>query len=256
MTRREAWRSILSARNDIDRLVASAVGDYPEQAPLRPSSTLALETQWQNPGRSATNVTQAADGSCTPINGSRTQDASLRAVTDEELHTLELLRSDVRARVIKLETELVSEPGRDEAIKALVLYLDERIMERLPDYLEMSWSRLQTDYTGRHTGGEDFYRFLADLVASPATPSFVFEVYYFCLENGFVGRYANDLESIEERKLLLRNKIEQPLVASEVGDTAEVSTRSGRPIPAWVAYAISLGVVVVLTASLTLLSNY
>ena len=48
--RHELWRTILTARADIDKLVAAAVGDYPEQGPPR------MPTAWSSAATSATVV--------------------------------------------------------------------------------------------------------------------------------------------------------------------------------------------------------
>jgi type IV/VI secretion system ImpK/VasF family protein len=258
MKRHEAWRAILSARTDVDRLVATAVGDYPERAPVRPSGGEAGTsswTGWRDPGttqRSVTEVPGAAGSAGTgAASGSRTT-----PITDDERRALADLNRRVQDRVIELDRQLAPELGHEEATKALVLYLDERIMERLPDYLRLSWPLLQLGYTRSATGGDDFYRFVNELRAKPSTPSFVFEVYYFCLANGFIGRYANDLASIERYQQWLAEAIELPRVSSDTPDTAEVSIRTTKPMSAWQAHAISLAVVVLITASLTWLSNY
>jgi type VI protein secretion system component VasF len=122
--------------------------------------------------------------------------------------------------------------------------------------LRLSWPLLQIAYTRSTTGGDDFYRFAGELRAQAGTPSFVFEVYYFCLEHGFVGRYANDLVAIERYQQWLREAIELPRVSTETTDTAETSVSIAKPVPAWTAYVISLAAVVLVTATMTLLSNY
>jgi len=256
MKRRDTWRAILSARTDVDRMLASAVGDYPDGEPVRPSAgeasaSVPFQTAtWRDPGAAPSSSTVL------PYVTSEPADSRTMVITDEERRVLADLNRRVHERVVELGKALAQEPGRDEAIKALVIYLDERIMTRLPDYLSLGWPLLQIAYTRSTTGGDDFYRFAGELRAQPSTPSFVFEVYYFCLENGFVGRYANDLVAIERYQQWLREAIDLPRISTEATDTAETSTRMAKPVAAWVAYAISLGAVVLITASLTLLSNY
>ena len=265
MKRRDAWRAILAARTDVDRMVASAVGDYPDGEPVRPSAgeagyTVAAPFQtatWRDPGAAPSSSTMLPFVTSEPTaNGSASGGSRAAVITEEERRVLADLNRRVHERVVELGKALAQENGRDDAIKALVIYLDERIMTRLPDYLRLSWPLLQVAYTRSTTGGDDFYRFAGELRARPGTPSFVFEVYYFCLENGFVGRYANDLVAIERYQQWLREAIDLPRVSTEATDTAEHSTHTAKPVPAWMAYAISLGAVVLITASLTLLSNY
>ena len=270
MKRRDAWRAILAARTDVDRMVASAVGDYPDGVPVRPSAggdpaAVPFQTAtWRDPGAAPGSVTmlpyatseQTAEGGASSGSPSAQSTARTAVITDEERRVLADLNRRVHERVVELGKALAQAPGRDDAIKALVIYLDERIMTRLPDYLRLSWPLLQIAYTRSTTGGDDFYRFAGELRAQPGTPSFVFEVYYFCLENGFVGRYANDLVAIERYQQWLQEVIDQPRVSTETTDTAETSTHMAKPVPAWMAYVISLAAVLLVTASLTLLSNY
>jgi type VI protein secretion system component VasF len=176
------------------------------------------------------------------------------SVSDDERRTLDDLHRRVKARLAGLEAALAGVSGQRDAMKALVIYLDERIMERLPEYLRPSWPLLQRDHTGSTTGGEDFYRFVSEL--SPGAPSFVFEVYYFCLANGFVGRYANDMESIERYRHQLRESIDAPRTLTDGPDTAEVSMVVVKPVAAWLPYGVALVGVVAVTTMLTILSNY
>lgn len=251
MNRREAWRAILDATTDIDRMVAAAVGDHPDRAPVRPagggapSSVPFQVPQWQDPGvtqRVVVEPSRAGDG------------ASPTTLTLEERRALDDLYQRVKARIEALGAALAPMAGQREAQKALVIYFDERIMVALPDYLRPSWPLLQREHTGSSAGGEDFYRFASELPAS--TPSFVFEVYYFCLENGFVGRYATDMETIQRYEHRLRESIEQPNVPTDSPDTTEVSTVTVKPVAAWVPYTVSLLGVVAITTMLTILSNY
>lgn len=251
MRRHELWSAILAARTDVDRQVASAMGDYPDRAPVRPGATAVpfQEPMWRDPGVTTRAVTEVPGASTAA--GGRTG-----PITDEERRSLAELNRRVQERIASLGPALAHEPGRDDVLVALVLYFDERIMMRLPDYLRLSWPLLQIAYTRSTTGGDDFYRFVNERLAKPSTPSLVLETYYFCLEQGFVGRYANDLAGIEHHQRLLRESIELPRVAGDTSDTtAEVSTAETKPVSAWGAYAISLLVVVLVTASLTLLSN-
>lgn len=252
MRRHELWGAILACRTDVDRQVASAMGDYPDRAPVRPASSGVpfQEPAWRDPGATTRAVTEVP-GASPVAGGSRTT-----AITDDERRLLAELNRRVQERIASLGPALAHEPGRDDVLVALVLYFDERIMGRLPDYLRLSWPLLQIAYTRSTTGGDDFYRFVNERLAKPSTPSLVLETYYFCLEQGFVGRYANDLAGIEHHQRLLRESIELPRISSETADTtAEVSTAETTPVSAWGAYAISLLVVVLVTASLTLLSN-
>ncbi len=259
--RRDAWRSILDARTDVDRMVAASVGDYPNKTPVRPSrggtqphveAVPFQEPTWQADLGDSGNAATSGSATSTDSDG----DASDRQINESELHTLYDLQARVQQRLGGLSDALSLERGRDDAMKALSIDFDERIMERLPDFMRPSWPLVQTSRTGSITGGEDFYRAIDYLRATAGTPSFVFEVYYFCLANGFVGRYANDLDNIEEYRQRLRELITVPRIPLDASDTAEVRTDVIKPRSAWVAYAAALGLVVLFTASITALSNF
>ncbi|MEX1368553.1 MAG: DotU family type IV/VI secretion system protein [Nannocystaceae bacterium] len=261
--RRDTWRAILDARADVDRMVAAAVGDYPDQIPVRPSEQGGTQPYGGAsdavPFQEATWQPDLADGGTTQVTPRPTagdaEDAAARQINDQELATLRDLQRRVVQRLDALAVALSRELGRDDAMKALSIDFDERILDRLPDFMRPSWPLVQTSRTGSITGGEDFYYAIDYLRATAGTASFVFEVYYFCLNNGFVGRYANDLDSIEEYRQRLRESITVPRAPSDGNDTAEVRIDVVKPRSAWVAYAVSLGVVVVFAASLTALSN-
>lgn len=259
MKRRDIWRAILDTRTDVDRMVASAVGAHPNRTPPRPASGGSTATAvpfqeptWRDPGATTTRASTEVPAAA----GASSSGPRATQITEDERRALADLSQRVQERITTLDQTLGSERGREEVIKALVLYFDERIMVRLPDYLRLGWPLLQIAYTGAPTGGDDFYRFVSDLRAKATTPSLVFEVYYFCLENGFVGRYANDLASIERYQQWIREAIELPRVPTDSADTAEVSVRTTKPVAGWVAYAVSLAVVVAVAAAQVAISNY
>lgn len=254
--RRDSWRSILAARADVDRMVAASFGDHPRQGPVEPAGESSSEPfrapQWQDPGASESAPAGASEGAGAS-GGTR---LSLGRSAELERAGLQSLHERVEQRLEQLRQQLQHEHGRDQAMLALVFYFDERIMARLPEYLRLAWPLLQTKRTGQRTGGDDFYTSVEQLRRDPTTPSFVFEVYYFCLSNGFIGRYAKDLASIERYKQWLQESITLQEVPTEASDTAELSTQSRKPVAGWVSYLVSLVVVVLLTVLLTLLSNY
>src|SRR5690606_35000564 len=183
--RRDAWRAILSARTDVDRLVAAAVGDYPDRTPVRPSGrggTVPYGSSLQAPepvpfqqatwgkGLDGTQPALAGGGTTAPADDAEPVDA-LREINEQERRALVELQQRAGRRLVTLSEELAralaDEPMSaticQESMKALSIYLDERIMERLPDFMRSSWSRLQTHYTGSSNGGEGFYHAIDDL---------------------------------------------------------------------------------------------
>jgi type IV/VI secretion system ImpK/VasF family protein len=201
--RYERWRQILAARSELDKLVASAVGDYPNHGPPRSAPP-------RSPVRSP--------GPASPVRGPGAGPAAASAVPlrmaaapDTAQHAiLYQLHEDVHARIEQLRAALAAEPGGEQAMLALVLYFDEYIMGLLPDFLATSWPLLQTRLTGRKTGGSDFFRLIDRLIETEPRPEFALEVYLFCLRSGFSGQYADDLVALDRYQQRLRARIAAP----------------------------------------------
>lgn len=264
--RRDSWRSILETRTTVDQMVASAFGDHPNLPPVAAASTSTTTPyqtpQWQELSSTATrrSVTEVP-GTAASGQTQGTGRSSGVTATELDLQAMADLRARVKARVDALcqdlqERELPQVQGREEAMEAVLYYFDERIMDRLPAYLQISWSLLQTDRTGRNTGGDDFYTNIDELLDNSTTPSFVFELYYFCLAGGFVGQYADDPQKIEHYENLLRQSITIAQFPVETSDTAKIEASTKTPRPTWVPFAVAVLSVVLITAAYTVLSNY
>jgi type IV/VI secretion system ImpK/VasF family protein len=232
--RQERWRAILGARDDVDRLVASAVGDYPNLGPPRPAGR--RPSTARSPGGP-----QLVQGAVAPVAG----------LEHEVLHRL---HQDVHARIELLRAALAPEPGAEQAMLALVLYLDERVMGQLPEYLAPSWPLLQTRLTGRKTGGSDFFRLIDRLLEAEPPQPFVLEVYYFCLVGGFQGQYADDLASLE----IYRQRLRARIAAPEPQRQAPTVEPAASPAPIRsraLYYAAAAAAVLMLAFGLTVWSN-
>jgi type IV/VI secretion system ImpK/VasF family protein len=232
--RHEVWRAILAARGDLERLVAAAVGDYPSQAPR----AVTARRPPRVPG--GPQLVRPATGTA--------------IAASVEPGVLQRLHDDVHARVEILRTQLAAEPGGEQAMLALVLYFDERIMTWLPDWIATSWPLLQTRLTGRNTGGVDFFR-LIDRLLESESPPLVLEVYYFCLANGFRGQFTTDLAALEGYRQRLRARIPAPAPAQPTSG-ARASTATSKPIRSRALYYVAaLASVVLFGWILTMCSN-
>jgi type IV/VI secretion system ImpK/VasF family protein len=171
-----------------------------------------------------------------------------------------LLADEVRARVLRLREELAGEPARDQILLVLVLYLDERIMQMLSQDLCLSWPMLQREWLGTTHGGDELYRILGHVLAMPEPPPALLEVFYFCLNSGFMGRHAGQPAVIEAWKdrlrmaIAARTDVGQPSTASADGPAEAYLSQVPRS-PAWL-YLGSLLVVLTLAALLVTLSNH
>jgi hypothetical protein len=88
--------------------------------------------------------------------------------------------------------------------------LDERVLSLLRCADKLVWHRLQDDVLGEEDGGEAFYSRLDHLLrAGVDPPSIVLEVYYFCLDDGFKGRF-DDAAPIEAYKRRIEQHLTPP----------------------------------------------
>lgn len=131
---------------------------------------------------------------------------------------LRVLRAEIRGRLDDLAVSLsvmYDQAEADRMLLPLVFFLDEVVMAQLPLEDKLAWPLLQEDVLTGEDGGEVFYKNADDLLEPPAGDP-ALEIYYYCLESGFHGRFE-DAASIEVYKRKLRNAI-------ALGDAAAAST--------------------------------
>ncbi len=148
---------------------------------------------------------------------------------------LDVLRAALSARLTERETYLVLFP--------IVIRFDELVQNRLLGGGSVAWPPLQKELFGIDNGGEQFYETLDDLLRKADTLPFIYEVYYFCLSDGFKGKYIDNLAKIDEYKRKLADKIPLPPVerrgAREEGPNL-VPLRERFPFEYWAAAALVL----------------
>lgn len=123
------------------------------------------------------------------------------------------LRSEIRAKLDELRSELAKVLSEREVyfvLFPLTIHYDELVLRRLPPSEQTAWPLLQSERFGIDDGGDKFYSFSDERLANPDTPPLVFEVLYFCLSDGFIGRYANDPARIDGYKSNLAARIPTP----------------------------------------------
>lgn len=103
------------------------------------------------------------------------------------------------------------------------------------------WEPLQSELYNMQNGGERFYDLMEDRFKQEETPPLVFEVFYFCLNDGFVGKYQADRGKIDDYKQRLRIRIPKMEKVSSGRKEAKPPLIVGFP---WKYYAIAAGVLV------------
>lgn len=132
-----------------------------------------------------------------------------------DVGALSQLRTELRNRLDSLKDTLHKELTENETYLVmfpLVLMCDEMVMSRVPKKQHTEWHLLQHELFQITYGGDVFYDFVDERLAKPDTPSMVFEVLYFCLSAGFVGKFGNDGGKVQRYKALLTERIPGALV--------------------------------------------
>lgn len=119
------------------------------------------------------------------------------------------VRSPIRTQLDFLRAKLsetLSERDCYLILFAIVALFDEHVQA---NYLgdNESWPPLQTELFQIDDAGEVFYETLDDILHKPQTLPLVYEVFYFCLNHGFRGRYNDNPVKITEYLRRLRVKI-------------------------------------------------
>ncbi len=128
---------------------------------------------------------------------------------DTELSEMVRVRSDIRTQLEFLRVKLAESLTERESYLVMfpiVVYFDELIQSR---YIKggQTWPPLQRELYQIDDGGILFYDTLEDILRKPQTLPFIYEVYYFCIDHGFRGRYNDDPVKINEYKKKLAEKI-------------------------------------------------
>ena len=103
---------------------------------------------------------------------------------------LEALRELLIAQYSERDTYLVLFP--------LIAHCDEFIRKSLLNSDQLNWPSFQEEFYKVDDAGDVFYDLLDDLLAKPETLPLVYEIYLFCLKDGFFGRYSVYPQTIAE----------------------------------------------------------
>nr|ALD83712.1 hypothetical protein [Sorangium cellulosum] len=161
------------------------------------------------------------------------------------------LRARVRQRLVWLKGQLSSTLPEHEVhyvLFPIVVHFDE-LVRLVSRGATTRWEPLQSELYDVDNGGELFYTRLEERLRQEETPPIVFEVFYFCLSDGFQGMYQGDTKKIAEYKARVDLRIPKKPIA-DADDGPE-----GAPVELvrfpWLYYAAALGAMVGLYAVLT-----
>jgi type IV/VI secretion system ImpK/VasF family protein len=123
-----------------------------------------------------------------------------------------LLRKQVRSALESLKRELDASLALRDAfyvLYPLVIYADE-LMANVTNDRSRDWESLHAEWFESDDGGELFYDRLEPLLTRAETHPLVYQVYYFCLQSGFVGR----VEDAGQRAKLMERVAEKIPIAA------------------------------------------
>jgi type IV/VI secretion system ImpK/VasF family protein len=145
-----------------------------------------------------------------------------------EKNELVRMRADIRKQLDLLRVKLLeglSERDCYLVIFPIVSFFDERIQVGiLNEDGPMNWPPLQRELFQIDDAGEVFFETLDDILRKPQTLPYCYEVFYFCLSCGFLGKYGDNPATIRNYMEKLREKIPVNPMRGE-------AVRSDRPAP-------------------------
>lgn len=165
------------------------------------------------------------------------------------------LRESIMDKLSELRSKLktlLSDKEAGMVLLPLAIHIDELIMRRLSSIEQAQWRLLQHELFDLHNGGEVFFDFIEERLNMPDTPQLAFDVLYFCLSDGFTGKYTDSPARIEQWKRQLAERIPVPAVPQgapkkrRAKEDAEQSPVVPPPNAAWFYLSALVGVVLLI----------
>ncbi len=157
------------------------------------------------------------------------------------------VRAEIRTQLDFLRVKLAEQLTERDCYLVLfpiVAYFDEHVKTCYLAEQQLSWPSLQKELFQIDDAGEIFYETVDDLLRKPQTIPFIYEVYYFCLNQGFQGRYVDNPVKINEYMKKLRGKI--PVVDLSNVQTTPEETGQVKLVGSAVWYYLASAAVLIL----------
>ncbi|MBK9265497.1 MAG: DotU family type IV/VI secretion system protein [Polyangiaceae bacterium] len=123
------------------------------------------------------------------------------------------MKAKIRDRLHLLKNALASTYSEEDThaiLFPIVVYFDELVRFVSRD-VAIQWETLQGEIYNTESGGEEFYKYLEQI----KSPQLAVEVYYYCLQDGFEGMYADDPARIDDYKKQLEARMQIVPIAAE-----------------------------------------
>ncbi len=168
------------------------------------------------------------------------------------------LRSTIRAQLKDLcavITEKYSKRDAHYVLFPLTAHCDEVVKMMILESDQSKWPPLQQEFYQVADAGDVFYELLDDALSKPETLALVYEVYYFCLQDGFCGRYSDNRDRVANYLEKLRKHIVlQPIVVEDPVEST-VSKRSYFRMPNYVYYGGAAVLLILVYTFLSILAS-
>jgi len=139
-----------------------------------------------------------------------TDESSAETPATDNSAALVNVRKNIRTHLDFLRSQLLEELSERDSYFVLfpiVALFDERVQVQFLDVDQTAWPPLQKELFQVDDAGDMFYESLEEILSKPQTLPFIYEVYYFCLNYGFKGRYNDNELKIKEYMKKLKAKI-------------------------------------------------
>jgi type VI protein secretion system component VasF len=157
------------------------------------------------------------------------------------------VRAEIRKQLDILRVKLAEQLTERDCylvVFPIVAYFDEHIKTCYLAEKQLSWPPLQKELFQIDEAGELFYETVDDILRKPQTIPFIYEVYYFCLNKGFQGKYVDNPVKISEYMKKLREKI--PVVDLSSVQTAGDETGQVKLVGSALWYYLASAAVLIL----------
>ncbi len=158
------------------------------------------------------------------------------------------LRAEIRNKLNFLKAKMAENLNDREAylvIFPIVIYFDEMVQSKIFESQHIVWPPLQKELFQIDNGGEVFYETIDDILRKPETIPLVYQVFYFCLSDGFRGQHSENVSKIEEYKNKLRAKIPLAKIENQekVEEVPDLMRSENFPFWSYIATVVLLGAI-------------
>jgi type IV/VI secretion system ImpK/VasF family protein len=230
-------RSRMIVNNDPSRVI---IRSDRSRAIARPATSVQRRSDFEVWQELVAVSREAADviESVTPVAAANDLDAMRVALGPETLDALHARLRETLARLTAQLSHQLTTAEIKEVLFILAIVIDEKVQRRLAPDEEHKWPLLQRALLDVHDGGDLFYDFIDDRLQRVDASPLMFELCYFCLSDGFVGRHNRNKQKIEDYKRKLAQRVAGVVATGpEEQTTAWAPPATGGPLRFYLATA-------------------